>query len=52
MESIMMNWTNEAVQAEAAYRREALHRMVSHKQVTAVKRAGGWYRWLPGGRRH
>lgn len=47
-----MNWTNEAVQAEANYRREMLHRMASHKQVPAGKRVGGWHRWLPGGRRH
>jgi hypothetical protein len=52
MESIMMNWTTEAVRAEADYRRQALHRMASHKDVTAAKRAGGWHRWLPGGRRH
>jgi hypothetical protein len=43
---MMMNWTDEAVRAEAAYRRQALHRMVSHRQVTAGRRRGRWSRLL------
>ena len=48
----MNNWTDEAVRAEAAYRREQLHRLASHRRSAAEHRTGAWRRWLPSGRRH
>lgn len=48
----MMNWTDEAVRAEADYRRHQLHRMVSQRRTTARKGTGIWHRWLPRGQRH
>ncbi|HEX5114964.1 MAG TPA: hypothetical protein VFW65_07180 [Pseudonocardiaceae bacterium] len=48
----MNMWTDEAVRAEAAYRREQLHRMASHRVSAAQRRSGGWRKWLPSGRRH
>lgn len=48
----MNMWTQEAVQAEADYRREQLHRMTSQRRLAAGRRTGGWRRWMPAGRRH
>lgn len=47
----MINWTDEAVRAEADYRRQALHRMVSHRRAMAGRRQGRWSRWLTRGHR-
>jgi hypothetical protein len=47
----MMNWTDEALRAEAEYRRERLHRMASHRSASA-RRTGAWHRWLNRGPRH
>lgn len=46
----MMNWTDEAVRAEADYRRQALHRMAGHRRVAGDRRQGMW-RWLGRGHR-
>lgn len=46
----MINWTDEAVRAEADYRRQALHRMASHRRVTANRGQSRWARLL--GRAH
>lgn len=45
----MINWTDEAVRAEADYRREALHRMVGTRKSTS--RSALWQR-LIARRRH
>jgi hypothetical protein len=50
-EDVMMNWTDEALRAEAEYRRERLHRMASHRS-TSTRRTGAWHRWLNRGPRH
>lgn len=42
----MMNWTDEAVRAEANYRREALHRMVSRRRDTKSRGTGVFSRVL------
>lgn len=53
-EDVMTNWTDEAMKAEAAYRREQLHRMVGTRRAagfgTSTKRDGVLHRLLP--RRH
>jgi hypothetical protein len=52
-EEVMTNWTDEALRAEADYRRERLHRMATHHRVTgAARRSGGWHRLLHRGLRH
>jgi hypothetical protein len=51
-EDVMMNWTDEALRAEAEYRRERLHRMATHHRPTGERRPGAWHRWLNRGLRH
>jgi hypothetical protein len=46
----MINWTDEAMKAEADYRRQQLHRMVATRKGAGTKRDGVPHRWLP--RRH
>ena len=48
----MINWTDEAVRAEADYRRRQLHRMVSERHTTTRRGSGVWHRWLPRRQRH
>jgi hypothetical protein len=48
----MINWTDEAMRAEADYRRQSLHRMVAQRRSTDSRRSGAWHRWMPRGRRH
>jgi len=48
----MINWTDEAVRAEADYRRAQLHKMTSQRHTTERRRSGAWHRWLPRGQRH
>lgn len=52
MERVMNMWTQDAVRAEAAYRREHLHNLVSQRRSAAEHRTGAWRRWLPRGRRY
>lgn len=42
----MNNWTNEAMRAEANYRREALHRLVSPRLDRGSRRGAVWQRLL------
>jgi hypothetical protein len=48
----MINWTDEALRAEADYRRQQLHRMAAHHRPTSDRRPGAWHRWLHRGLRH
>jgi hypothetical protein len=48
----MTNWTDEALRAEASYRRERLQRMAAHHRAAGDKRSGAWHRWLHRGLRH
>lgn len=48
----MINWTDEAVRAEADYRRDQLRRMVSRRRATDTRTEGARHRWLPGRQRH
>jgi hypothetical protein len=51
-ETVMMNWTEEAVRVESEYRRQALRRMAAQRHSGDRHRTGGWHRWLPRGLRH
>lgn len=43
----MINWTDEAIKAEADYRRRQLHRMVAPRRSVGAKRDGVLHRLLP-----
>jgi hypothetical protein len=42
----MINWTEEAVRAEADYRREQLRKLAGRRR-SATERGGARHRWLP-----
>lgn len=48
----MINWTEEAVRAEADYRRQQLHKLAGRRRTSGSRHGDGWYRWLPRSRRH
>lgn len=48
----MINWTDEAMRAEADYRRQALHRMVAQRSAGSRLRGDGVWQRLLSRRRH
>lgn len=43
----MINWTDEAMKAEADYRRRQLHRMVAPRRSVGTRHEGVLHRLLP-----
>lgn len=46
-EDVMINWTDEAMKAEADYRRRQLHRMVAPRRSVGTRHEGVLHRLLP-----